>query len=177
MMRKFYRNRHTSFLQALVAQKAKKEQDEKAIKDKEEKRKQKVTQKVIGDGSRIKPKLYDPRAPIEEPDLFIPVPPVLAALSKNQLGSTSKSTTTATQSKQSRSIRRGNSVSSLSQAEKAYNDATPTGRNLGSRGSSRAGSSRGDSAKKAANRSAQNFSRGRTLTPMMSGGKAAAAKQ
>ena len=96
MMRKFYRNRHTSFLQALVAQKAKKEQDEKAIKDKEEKRKQKVTQKVIGDGSRIKPKLYDPRAPIEEPDLFVPVPPVLAALNKNQLGSTSKSTTTAT---------------------------------------------------------------------------------
>ena len=114
MMRKFYRNRHASFLQALVAQKAKKEQDEKAIKDKEDKRKQKVTQKVIGDGSRIKPKLYDPRAPIEEPDLFIPVPPVLAALNKNQLGSTSKSTTTASQSKQSRSIRRGNSVSSLS---------------------------------------------------------------
>jgi len=28
VMRKFYRNRHSSFLQALVAQKAKKEQDE-----------------------------------------------------------------------------------------------------------------------------------------------------
>ena len=31
MMRKFYRNRHTSFLQALAEQKAKKEQEDKAI--------------------------------------------------------------------------------------------------------------------------------------------------
>ena len=35
MMRKFYRNRHSSFLQALAEQKAKKEQDEKAVREKE----------------------------------------------------------------------------------------------------------------------------------------------
>lgn len=34
MMRKFYRNRHSSFLQALAEQKAKKELEEKALKEK-----------------------------------------------------------------------------------------------------------------------------------------------
>ncbi len=42
-MRKFYRNRHSSFLQALVEQKAKKEQETKAVKEAAEKKKQKVT--------------------------------------------------------------------------------------------------------------------------------------
>ena len=51
MMRKFYRNRHSSFLQALVEQKAKKEQEEKELRDKQEKKKQKIKQKVVGDGS------------------------------------------------------------------------------------------------------------------------------
>jgi len=59
MMRKFYRNRHSSFLQALAEQKAKKELEEKAVKDKAEKKKLKATQKVLGDGSRIKSKLFD----------------------------------------------------------------------------------------------------------------------
>ena len=43
MMRKFYRNRYNSFLQGLAEQKAKKEKEEQAIKEKEEKRKAKIT--------------------------------------------------------------------------------------------------------------------------------------
>ena len=39
MMRKFYRSRHSSFLQALKDQKAKKEEDEKALHEKQEKKK------------------------------------------------------------------------------------------------------------------------------------------
>ena len=39
VMRKFYRNRHSSFLQALVAQKAQKVQEEQAVKEAAEKKK------------------------------------------------------------------------------------------------------------------------------------------
>ena len=53
MMRKFYRGRHASFLQALQQQKAKKEEEEKAKRDAEQKKKEKLKQKVIGDGSQI----------------------------------------------------------------------------------------------------------------------------
>lgn len=59
MMRKFYRNRHSSFLQALVEQKAKKEQEEKAVKEAEDKKKQAIKKKVLGDQSRIKAKVFE----------------------------------------------------------------------------------------------------------------------
>jgi len=66
MMRKFYRNRYNSFLQALAEQKSKKEQEEKAIKEAAEKKKQKVTQKVLGDVSRVRSKLFDSQARTNE---------------------------------------------------------------------------------------------------------------
>lgn len=43
MMRKFYRNRHSSFLQALAEQKGKKELEEKAAREAAEKKKLKAT--------------------------------------------------------------------------------------------------------------------------------------
>ncbi len=181
MMRKFYRNRHTSFLQALVEQKTKKEQEDKAVKEAAEKKKQKITQKVLGDGSRIRSKLFEPTAASKDEgeESGASVPATIAFL--QNLNSTTKSTIVRSSSKQPRGLKRGNSVSSLSQAEKAYNDGTSTNvssgqkRNqVGSRGSTRAASSKGGNSerKTVANRSAQNFTRGRTLTPKVYGAKA-----
>ena len=73
-------------------------------------------------------------------------------------------------------------MSSLSQADKAYNDTSTNvssgqKRNAqGSRGSTRAASSKGGNSdgktvSNVANKSAQNFTRGRTLTPKVHGGK------
>ena len=69
MMRKFYRNRHSSFLQALAEQKAKKEQEEKAVREKEEKRKKQVTQKVLGDISQVRSKLFEAQNKDEAEDV------------------------------------------------------------------------------------------------------------
>ena len=60
VMRKFYRNRHTSFLQALSENKNKKEKEEKALREAEERLRLKVKQAVLGDGSRIRSKVFDP---------------------------------------------------------------------------------------------------------------------
>ena len=59
-MRKFYRNRHTSFLQALSENKNKKEKEEKALREAEERLRLQVKQAVLGDGSRIRSKVFDP---------------------------------------------------------------------------------------------------------------------
>lgn len=89
MMRKFYRNRYSSFLQALTEQKAKKEAEEKAVREAAEKKKLKVAQKVLGDGSRIRSKLFEqPGAAKDEVEVQIP-----ANLSNvKDLSATSKST-------------------------------------------------------------------------------------
>lgn len=121
VMRKFYRNRHSSFLQALVAQKAKKEQDEQAVREAAEKKKQKITQKVLGDGSRIRSKVFEPTAALKD-DHEEQVPASIALL--QNLNATAKSTNVRSSSKQPRTIKRGNSVSSLSQAANAYNDTS-----------------------------------------------------
>ena len=60
VMRKFYRNRHTSFLQALSENKKKKEKEEKALREAEERLRLQVKQAVLGDGSRIRSKVFDP---------------------------------------------------------------------------------------------------------------------
>ena len=62
MLKKFFRNRHQSFLQALSQNKAKKEAEEKAEQEAKQKKKDKIKQKVIGDGSHIKAKVFDSAA-------------------------------------------------------------------------------------------------------------------
>lgn len=47
-MKKYYRNRYTSFLQALAAKKAEEEKNAELAKEKEEKRKRKLQEKVLG---------------------------------------------------------------------------------------------------------------------------------
>jgi len=47
-MKKYYRNRYSSFLQALAAKKADEAKAAEAVKEKEEKRKAKVREKVLG---------------------------------------------------------------------------------------------------------------------------------
>lgn len=94
------------------------------MKEAAEKKKQKVTQKVLGDGSRIRSKLFEPAANREETEDTPHVPAPIAFL--QNLNSTTKSTIVRSSSKQPRALKRGNSVSSLSQAEKAYNDGTST---------------------------------------------------
>jgi ribosomal protein L9 len=47
MMRKFYRNRHTTFIKALLDQKKAKEEAEQEQRAKLEKRKQKLKEKVL----------------------------------------------------------------------------------------------------------------------------------
>lgn len=65
VMRKFYRNRHSSFLQALSENKNKKEKEERALREAEERLRLQVKQAVLGDGSRIRSKVFDPQ-PREE---------------------------------------------------------------------------------------------------------------
>ena len=47
-MKKYYRNRHSTFLKAIAEQKKKKEEENEAIKEKEERRKAKVREKALG---------------------------------------------------------------------------------------------------------------------------------
>ena len=101
---------------------------------------------------------------------------------------TSKSTTAATSTTKtsvSKPLVRGNSVSSMTQVDKSCIDSSTlvsSGHKRNgqdSRGSARPTSSKGNSEKKGAvtvptaNKTAQNFSRGRTLTPKVTGAKAA----
>jgi len=48
MMKKYYRNRYTSFLQALATKKAEEVKELELQKEKEEKRKKKLMEKVLG---------------------------------------------------------------------------------------------------------------------------------
>ena len=47
-MKKYYRNRYTSFLQALAAKKAEEEKNAELAREKEEKRKSKLQEKELG---------------------------------------------------------------------------------------------------------------------------------
>ena len=47
MMRKYYRNRHSTFIKTLLEQKKKKDEDREAQKQREEQKKQKVKDKVL----------------------------------------------------------------------------------------------------------------------------------
>ena len=128
MMRKFYRNRYSSFLQALTKQKSEKEEQEKAIKEAAEKKKQKVTQKALGDVSRVRSKIFDTNTQAREKNHDDDQQESSGAMMQvKDFNATSKSTASVvprSQSKQARTIKRGNSISSLSAAEKAYNDSS-----------------------------------------------------
>ena len=84
-----------------------KEEEEKLKKEALEKKKLKVTQKVLGDHSRIRSKVFDPQVSKLEDD-SIQVPAALAGMTKKDFSNTSKSSTAA-----KKKIRRGASVSSL----------------------------------------------------------------
>lgn len=79
----------------------------------------KVKQKAVGDGSRIRSKVFETPVDIREEsnDTNVVVPAALANLNAKNFNSTSKSTTTMTPSNTKRNMRRGNSVSSLTQIE------------------------------------------------------------
>jgi len=80
---------------------------------------------VLGDGSRIRSKVFEPTATALKDgtaDHEEQVPASIALL--QNLNATAKSTKVRSSSKQPRTIKRGNSVSSLSHAEKAYNDTS-----------------------------------------------------
>ena len=47
MMKKYYRNRHATFIKALLGQKKKENEDKENQKHKEERRKQKVKEKAL----------------------------------------------------------------------------------------------------------------------------------
>lgn len=59
MMRKFYRNRYHTFLKQLQEEKAKKEEEEKAVQDKALRKKQKVKNLVLGDADKIKARVFE----------------------------------------------------------------------------------------------------------------------
>ena len=49
MMRRFYRNRHATFIKTLLEQKKKKEETADELRQKEEKRKQKIKEKAFAE--------------------------------------------------------------------------------------------------------------------------------
>lgn len=57
-MRRHYRNRHSTFIKALLEQKNKKKEEEQNLKLKEEKKKQKVKEKALAhlNGGAVEPK-------------------------------------------------------------------------------------------------------------------------
>lgn len=96
---------------------------------------------MLGDDSRIKPKVFELKADcLENNEVMVPV----ALAGVTALDSTAKSTTVTKSVKisKSKSMRRGISVSSLSAAEIAYNDTSTLNSSkrkntTGSRGSTR----------------------------------------
>lgn len=112
----------------------------------------KVKQKAVGDGSRIRSKVFETPAGIKEDlnDNNAVVPTALANLNSKNFNSTSKSTTATTPSNTKKNMQRGNSVSSLTQIETKYNGdssnfvSSAKKGNPGSRGSTRAASSKGN---------------------------------
>ena len=57
-MKKFYRNRHSSFLTVLAQQRSKKEDEEKASREAEEKKRAKLKAKVLA-GHDVKAKINE----------------------------------------------------------------------------------------------------------------------
>lgn len=190
-MRKIYRNRYHTFLKQLQEQKAKKEEEERAVLDKEAAKKQKIKNKVLGDPDKIKARVFEEKKEaqiVEEfpPDMFKPtINPVKAPSTKIK---------PIRHRSRSRSITRGHTAtSSLLAAEKAYisdkdgggmggGDKSNRENMGGSRGSTRAASTsqkhttttgittNSDVSRVQASRTATNFTgssstRGRTLTP------------
>ena len=61
-MKKYYRNRHSTFLKALVEQKKKKEDEKEYSKKEEEKRRAKLKEKVLGNTQIVSKFKEDPLA-------------------------------------------------------------------------------------------------------------------
>lgn len=83
MMKKFYRNRYTSFIKTLAEQKSRKLQAEESLakKDAEAKKKEKIKSKVI-DASQIQSKFMQPKSLIQEED-FTMIQPILPSKKYN----------------------------------------------------------------------------------------------
>ena len=129
------------------------------MKEADEKKKQKVKEKAIGDGSRIQSKFFDKPSTFDQTDMSSPV------LLMSEMGKTAS--TIAKKEKKSK-MKRGNSISNLnsnlSGVQKAYRDDL----SMKSRGSTRDDKRQGDSENAGSasqNRSSNDFKRGRTLTP------------
>ena len=60
-MKKFYRNRYSSFLSTLAGKKNERQEEENARKEAEAKKKEKIRLKAIGDAAEIKSKFLEPR--------------------------------------------------------------------------------------------------------------------
>ena len=88
MMKKYYRNRYTSFLQAIAAKKAEEGKNAELAKEKEEKRKRKLQEKVLGQ-NQISSKVYNTNEPHSEDEVDVRNP-ILAQSS----GPSTKMTTT-----------------------------------------------------------------------------------
>ena len=67
-MRKFYRNRYSSFMAALTEKKKLEQEEHKQVKEHEEKRKRKIKEKVIGDAAAIKSKFMEEKQHIPTAD-------------------------------------------------------------------------------------------------------------
>lgn len=87
-MKKYYRNRYTSFLQAIAAKKAEEGKNAELAKEKEEKRKRKLQEKVLGQ-NQISSKVYNTNEPHSEDEVDVRNP-ILA----QSLGPSTKMTTT-----------------------------------------------------------------------------------
>lgn len=87
-MKKYYRNRYTSFLQAIAAKKAEEEKNAELAKEKEEKRKRKLQEKVLGQ-NQISSKVYNTNEVHSEDEVDVRNP-ILAQSS----GHSTKMTTT-----------------------------------------------------------------------------------
>ena len=118
MLKKFFRNRHQSFLQALSQNKQKKEADEKAALEAKQKQKDKIKQMVIGDGSHIKAKVFEPAANVQADGEQVNVQ---QQLDQTQVSLIQTSNTVKSHKSKPNLLKRGNSSSALTNLEKAYN--------------------------------------------------------
>lgn len=105
MMKKYYRNRYTSFLQALAAKKAEEEKNAELAKEREEKKKRKLQEKVLGQ-NQISSKVYNTNE-VQSDDEVDVRNPILAQSS----GPSTKMTTTQSSNLGGKNPRRGSSIS------------------------------------------------------------------
>ena len=106
MMKKYYRNRYTSFLQALASKKAEEEKNAELAKEKEEKRKRKLQEKVLGQ-NQIVSKVFNTNEPVSDEE-FDAQNAILASSA-----GPSSTKMTSTQSSMLGSKKRGSSISLL----------------------------------------------------------------